>query len=87
MIKYSIEESLQDFKAWMGGKDTLDDLRAHNAVDKAEEYINLIAYEDKLLTQVQINDILWFDRDSIYEYCGIYEAVYGVTDENDEEEE
>lgn len=84
-MKYTVEESLQDFKAWSGGKDTLDDLWAHDVVDKAEEYINMIMdCKEELPTQTEINDILWFERDEIYRYCGIYNAVYNVDDEEEE---
>lgn len=87
-MKYTVEESLQDFKAWSGGKDTLDDLWAHDVVDKAEEYINMIMdCREELPTQTEINDILWFERDEIYRYCGIYNAVYNEDDEEEEEEE
>ena len=76
-MQYTVEENLQDFKAWSGGKDTLDDLWAHNVVDKVEEYINMVtAGQGELLTQTEINDILWFERDKIYKYCGIYDEVY-----------
>lgn len=85
---YTVEESLQNFKAWSGGKDTLDDLWAHDVVDKAEEYIDMIMdCREELLTQTEINDILWFERDEIYRYCGIYDAVYNEDDEEEEEEE
>lgn len=84
-MKYTVEESLQDFKAWSGGKDTLDDLWAHDVVDKAEEYINMIMdCREELPTQTEINDILWFERDNIYGYCGIYNAIYGKDDEDEE---
>lgn len=87
-MKYTVEESLQDFKAWSGGKDTLDDLWAHDVVDKAEEYIDMVTADGaELPTQTQINDILWFERDEIYRYCGIYNAVYNEDDEEEEEEE
>ena len=87
-MKYTVEESLSDFKAWSGGKDTLDDLWAHDVVDKAEQYIEEItAGREELPTQTEINDILWFERDEIYRYCGIYNAVYNEDDEEEEEEE
>ena len=79
---------MQYFKAWSGGKDTLDNLWAHDVVDTAEEYINMIMdYREELPTQTEINDILWFERDEIYRYCGIYNAVYNEDDEEEEEEE
>lgn len=85
-MKYTVEESLQDFKAWSGGKDTLDDLIEHDVVDKAEEYIDLItADREELPTDTEINNVLWFDRDEIYKYCGIYNNVYGEDKEEEEE--
>ena len=86
-MKYTVEESLQDFKAWSGGKDTLDDLWAHDVMDKAEEYIDMIMdCWEELPTQTEINDILWFERDEIYRYCGIYNTVYNEDDREEEEE-
>ena len=87
-MKYIVEESLYDFRAWSGGKDTLDNLLKYEAVDKAEEYIKeMTAYCEEPVTQTKINNILWFEREEIYRYCGIYNEVYGITDEDDEEEE
>lgn len=85
-MRYIVEESLYDFRAWAGGKDTLDDLLKYEAVDEAEEYIEeRIACCSEPVTNTEINDILWFERDDIYKYCGIYNEVYGVTDEEEEE--
>ena len=76
-MKCTVEETLHKFKAWLGGKDTLDDLWAHDVIDKAEEYINMMfADREELPTRTEINDILWFERGKIYKYCGIYNAVY-----------
>lgn len=85
-MRYIVEESLYDFNAWAGGVDTLNDLLKYEAVDKAEEYIEeRIAYCEEPVTRTEINDILWFERDEIYKYCGIYNEVYGITDEEEEE--
>lgn len=89
-MKYTVEENLYNFKAWSGGKVTLDDLLEHGVVDGAEEYIEIIfADREELPTDTEINDILWFERDEIYRYCGIYDAVYNSdsTEDDDEEEE
>lgn len=86
-MKYTVEENLYNFKAWSGGEDTLNDLIKYNVVDEAEEYINMIMdCMEELPTQTEINDILWFERDEIYKYCGIYNAVYNEDDEEEEEE-
>lgn len=85
-MKYTVEESLQDFKAWSGGKDTLDDLWAYDVVDKAEEYIEMIFADcEELPTHTEINNIIWFERDEIYKYCGIYDDVYDIDNKNNEE--
>lgn len=87
-MKYTVEENLYNFKAWSGGKTTLDDLLEHGVVDGAEEYIEMIfADREELPTDTEINDILWFERDEIYRYCGIYDAVYNSDSTEDEEEE
>lgn len=87
-MKYTVEESLYNFKAWSGGKVTLDDLLEHGVVDGAEEYIEMIfADREELPTDTEINDILWFERDEIYRYCGIYDAVYNSDSTEDDEEE
>lgn len=87
-MRYIVEESLQDFKAWAGGEDTLNDLLKYEVVDEAEEYIEeVMTGREEPPTRTEINDILWFERDDIYKYCGIYKAVYGITDEDEEEEE
>ena len=82
-MKYMVEESLRDFKAWSGGKDTLDDLLEYDVLDEAEEYINIVTADNtELPTDTEINDILWFERDEIYKYCGIYDAVYNTSDKD-----
>lgn len=87
-MKYTVEENLDNFKAWSGGKDTLDELWAHDVVGRAEEYIEMIfADREELPTDTEINDILWFERDEIYRYCGIYDAVYNSDSTEDDEEE
>lgn len=44
----------------------------------------ITADDAELPTKTQINDILWFERDEIYRYCGIYNAVYNEDNEEDE---
>lgn len=84
-MKYTVEESLLDFKAWSGGKDTLDTLLEHDVVDQAEQYIEEVTRgSEELPTKTEINNILWFNCDDIYKYCGIYNKVYN--EDNDDEE-
>ena len=67
IIKTEIS-SFDEFKPWSGGKDTLDDLTN-------EQQERLFEYAEELFpdgcTDTELNDWLWFERDSIYEVLGI----------------
>ena len=69
---------LVDFYAWSGGKETKD---AIIEAGKADEFDSLIEelYPDGL-SETQLNDILWFEEDWIFENLG-------MTEEEEEEEE
>ena len=70
-MKITSEISLRNFKAWAGGKVTLNKLIE---LDKCEELEFIL---DDLypngLTETQLNDILWFEDEWIYETLGIEE--------------
>lgn len=70
-MKITSEMSLKNFKAWSGAKDTLNKLIE---LDKCEELEFILddLYPDGL-TETQLNDILWFDDEWIYEVLGIEE--------------
>ena len=70
-MKITSEMSLENFKAWSGAKDTLNKLIE---LDKCEdlEFILDDLYPDGL-TDTQLNDILWFEDEWIFETLGIEE--------------
>ena len=79
-------DSIRDFDAWSGAKDTLENIIAAGKIDEldslAEEY-----FPDGC-TDTELNDWLWFDSDSIYEYLGLDEnGEIPTEDEEDEDEE
>ena len=77
--------SIADFEAWSGGKDTLDGI-----IDLGYEYVDMldelteITFEGEC-TDTELNDWLWFNRDSIYEYLGLDESG-NIPDEEEDEE-
>ena len=77
-MKVINETSLVNFDAWCGAIDTKNTI-----IDnfKSDEFDSLIEelYPDGL-TDTQLNDILWFESESVFECLGIKE-------EEDEEEE
>ena len=58
--EYTIE--LQDFKAWAGGKDRLDEAIKYDMVHELQDYIIQLWGTDEL-TDTQLNDTLWFECD------------------------
>lgn len=71
MIKITEEIDLINFKAWSGGKDTLDDLSSSD-IERLQSILEDI-YPDGM-SDTQLNDLLWFERDWIAEELG-YRSV------------
>lgn len=67
----AIEQKLANFEAWQGGKATLEQIKKYgeDALQKIEDYLEEIFY-DHIPEQVEINDFLWFEDDTIAELLG-----------------
>lgn len=66
-ITYDLD--LNSFNAWSGAVDTLDRIQREG---KCEELENIL--EDLFsdgMTETQLNDLLWFDSEQVYEWLGI----------------
>lgn len=89
-MRYYVEDSLDNFEAWSGGKDTLDTLREKGDVDSVECFIEeLASMSEEGWSDTDINDILWFERDAIAQHLGYSdwdEYEYGNKDEEEDEE-
>lgn len=72
--------SLDDFNAWSGGLDTLDDVRDADKIEQLDELFQELFYSE-IPTETEVNDWLWFERDYIYESLGIAE------DENEKQKD
>ena len=70
-MKITSETSLKNFKAWSGAKDTLNKLIELDKCDELEFILDDL-YPNGL-TETQLNDILWFEDEWIYETLGIEE--------------
>ena len=66
-ITYDLD--LNSFNAWSGAVDTLDRIQREG---KCEELENILEdlYPDGM-TETELNDLLWFDSESVYEWLGI----------------
>lgn len=87
-MKYVVEESLDNFEAWSGGKDTLDTLIEKGDCDAVECLIEeLASMSEEGWSDTNINDFLWFERDTIAQHLGYSdweEYEYGNKDEEEE---
>ena len=70
-MKITSEMSLKNFKAWSGAKDTLNKLIELDKCEELEFILDDLYPEG--LTDIQLNDILWFENEWIYETLGIEE--------------
>lgn len=67
-MKYTVEDSLSNFKFWSGGKDRADKCSA-SELDSIEEFLEEIEPEDGW-TDTAINDMFWFDFDTLAQHLG-----------------
>ena len=86
-MKYYVETSLENFEAWSGVRDTLEVLIEKGLCDRVEECLEEALGED--VSDTAINDVLWFERDTIAEWCGFssWEALENGEEEEEEAEE
>lgn len=86
-MKYYVETSLENFEAWSGGRDTLEVLIEKGLCDTVEACLEEVLGED--ISDTDINDTLWFERDMIAEWCGFsnWEALENGEEEEEEETE
>ena len=69
-MEYKVEiNSLENFKAWSGGLETLNTVRERGGVDTLTVICEDIVSGD-IPTETRINDWLWFDSDFIYQALG-----------------
>ena len=94
-MKIYKEISLESFEPWSGAINTYERLVNHDLLDDFERELDGI-YPDGI-SETELNDILWFDPDWVYESVGliteseledrIEELKNDIQDERDEMEE
>lgn len=74
-MKIISEISLADFKFWSGGADTAADLTTEQ-LESVENELEELYPEG--MTDTELNDMFWFDRESIYQMAGYYPKFYAI---------
>ena len=64
----SKEFNLYDFKAWSGGADRLKEIIELDIVDEAQIYMEDMLDGSEVVTETDINDMLWFGMDDFIQY-------------------
>ena len=80
---YSKDFSVDSFEFWSGAKDTVDDVRRAEKMDELQSLIEE-QFSDRIPTETEINDFVWFERGYIYSQLGLDENGKLPEDEDEE---
>lgn len=70
--------------SWSGAIDTLQDIANANLEEEFMENLENIYFLGETPTETELNDFIWFERDTIYSDLGLNEN--GKLEEEEEEE-
>lgn len=74
-MEYKVElSSIDQFKAWSGGLETLNTVRERGGVDRLTSLCEDV-FSGDTPTQTQINDWLWFDDEMIFRTLGYKDLI------------
>ena len=68
-MKIITETSIDQFKPWSGAVDTFNRIKEAELLSELEAQLDDL-YPDGL-TDTELNDLLWFDEESVYEWLGM----------------
>jgi len=81
---YKEIESITDYEAWSGAKDTIERLEELDAIETLDSMLDEIFPDG--CTETELNDFLWFERETIADLIG-HSSVDLFEDEEEESEE
>ena len=87
-MKIYSEQSLADFKFWSGAETTAQRIweeQGSEGFDQLEAILEGL-YPDGI-DETDLNDLLWFDADTVYEWLGIDDEEEEDEEDDDDEEE
>ena len=92
VVKTINEYSKNDFynlfeNSWSGAKDTLEDIIKAEKEEEFMQYLDEVFGADDEVKDTTINNFIWFERDTIYDYLGLDENGEIPKDDEDEEED
>ena len=91
VVKTINEYDTNDFynlfeNSWSGARDTLEDIIKAKKEEEFMDLLDMYFGTEEELTDTELNDFIWFERDTIYEDLGLDENGELKTEEDDDEE-
>lgn len=68
-----------EYRPWSGAVSTYERIEEEGKLDQLESILEEI-FQSDTVSEAEINDLLWFEPETVYEWLGI-------TDEEDEDED
>ena len=68
-MKIVFESHVRNFRPWSGAVETFEAIREADKMDELEDTLNEL-YQDGM-TDTELNDLLWFDEESVFEWLGM----------------
>ena len=84
IMTITYELDLNRFEAWSGAKETLERIQRDGKCAELENVLEEL-YPDGM-TETELNDLLWFDSETVYEWLGI-RSEWQIEKEIEEAEE
>ena len=72
--------------SWSGARQTLDDISNADLEEEFMQYLDEMFGADEV-GDTELNDFIWFERDTIYDYLGLDENGEIPKDDEDDDEE
>ena len=69
-MKYCDEFSIDTFPFWGGAKEVIDTVHKHGKLDDLQDLLEEM-YNESVPTKTEINDFVWFNKQSILENLDI----------------
>lgn len=91
VVKTINEYDTNDFynlfeNSWSGARDTLEDIIKAEKEEEFMQYLDEVFCDSDEITDTELNDFIWFERDTIYENLGLDENGEVITDDEDDDE-
>lgn len=87
MKVYKEIDSAEEFGFWSGAVDTYNDIVDANKENEFWDLLEEIFSDREYVSETELNDFVWFERDYIYNLLGLNENGELIDDDDDENDD